>query len=308
MLAAFLFVLGSQRVPRPESSHPEWGPAPPVAPFGEAALPSQWIAVPMIFPIVGPNRYQNSYGEERGGYKHTGIDIGAPKMTPIVASFSGTLGFKKESYWIYGDDGYAILGTHLNDDNFGKSDHKADRDLMFAPGLVPGQHVKQGQFIGYVGMSGKATAPHLHFELYAPGRGPSQTRIRCAYPSLKHAIIISRPVPTPVDAKDIPKAGEEKWEGCVRKIEPESMSITLLLLSQQKFKGNPTVCIYPTWRKVRISPSLLESCGGWRSMRLRPSHIFAFHVTGTRQPIATLTGLEGRSITMAEPTIALTRR
>ncbi len=131
--------------------HPEWGPQPPVAPYGLASLPAARVVKPMIFPVVGVGRWNLSYNSVRDGYRHTGVDIRAPKMTPIVASFAGTLGMKRESFWIVGDDGWSVLGTHLNDDNPGKRDGKGSRDLMFAPDLVPGQKVRAGQLIGYVG-------------------------------------------------------------------------------------------------------------------------------------------------------------
>lgn len=290
MLLPLLLAVAVGQIPRPEPSHPEWGPAPPVAPYGEAALPADWVDVPMVFPLIGPNHYQNSYGEERGGFKHTGIDIGASKMTPIVAPFSGIIGLKRESFWIYGDNGYAMLGTHLNDDDFGRSDHHADRDMMFAPGLTPGQRVVHGQFIGYVGMSGRATAPHLHFEIYAPGTGRIQGRLRNALPSLQHARVLSKPKAIPAAPDLKPGAGEEKLEGCIRRIEPESMSLTLILLHRQTAGGEPSVVTYPTWRKVRFTPAQLEEVGGWSGLRARGrNEVIPFMVKAGGESVSTLT-------------------
>lgn len=285
LLTTLLLLLG-QRVPGPEPLHPEWGPQPPIAPYGEQDLPSERVVVPLVFPVLGKSRWNDGYGEERGGFKHTGIDIRAPKMTPIVAPFSGVIGLKRESFWIYGDNGYAMLGTHLNDDNLGTSDHKADRDLMFAPGLQPGQHVSEGQFIGYIGESGDATAPHLHFEIYAPASGRSTERIRNAYPSLQHAKVIGAPIPVSINPGDLPRAGEVKVEGCIRKIDEGNSTITLILLGTESAGETERVVTKPTWRKFKLSESEIKELGGWQTLSSYPAQkVMAMFV---RYPVGTI--------------------
>src|SRR5579859_8225206 len=182
LATGFIACLLSPRAMTSSAAYLSWGPYPPVAPITMACLPRQYATVGLIFPLVGACHWGNDYNVSRGRYRHTGIDIKAPKWTPIVAPFKGTLGMKRESFWIYGDNGWAILGTHLNDDEPGHPSHKGGRDVMFSPTLEPGQTVQAGQFIGYVGESGNATGPHLHFELYAPGSGPSEERLRNPYP------------------------------------------------------------------------------------------------------------------------------
>lgn len=246
------------------SIHPEWGPEPPVAPFGQENLPSQPVLHPMIFPVIAQVRMDNGYNEERGKFRHTGIDIRGPKMSPVVAPIAGVLGFKKYSFWIYGDDGWAVLGTHLNDDNIGKHDHAASTDLMFAPDLVPGQRIHSGQFIGYLGESGDATAPHLHFELYEPGAGATMTRIRNPWASLKAAQLITSPVVYSSLAP--PQKGFVRYQGCIRKIESDKNFLTVILTAKVLPNGQTTVITQCRYLRVKLSPTALEDAGGWDSL------------------------------------------
>lgn len=86
---------------------------------------------------------------------HYGIDFTASVGTPIYASGDGQVAKVKKAYFGYGKVividhgfGYKTLYAHLHD---------------FA--VKPGQQVKRGQVIGYVGNSGTSTAPHLHYEV-----------------------------------------------------------------------------------------------------------------------------------------------
>jgi murein DD-endopeptidase MepM/ murein hydrolase activator NlpD len=47
----------------------------------------------------------------------------------------------------------------------------------FAPGLHRGQHVSQGEIIGFVGMTGLATGPHLHYEFRVDGAQRDPLRV-----------------------------------------------------------------------------------------------------------------------------------
>jgi len=91
---------------------------------------------------------------------HTGVDFGAQTGTPILAAGNGKVvmaGF---------NGGYGL---------YVKLQHTADIGTGYGhmsrlgPGIKPGVTVRQGQVIGFVGATGMATGPHLHYEFYRGG-------------------------------------------------------------------------------------------------------------------------------------------
>jgi len=247
---------------------PEWGPPPPVAPYGMARLPQERVILPIIFPVIGKTRWRDSYGDRRSGFLHTGIDIAAPKMSPIVAPFGGTIGLKRNSFWIYADNGWAMLGTHLNDDTPGRNDGRGSRDLMFAPDVSAGSRVRAGQLIGYVGDSGNATGPHLHFELYKPGEGPTMPRIRNPRPSLHMAQRLSAPVPTILPGW--PAKGSIGLQGCLRSLDEATSTLTMILVSKQLPNGMTHSVSHPMYVRLRLDRSAVEAIGGFEALRAIP--------------------------------------
>lgn len=91
---------------------------------------------------------------------HKGTDYAAPRGTPIKAAGDGKIihAGRKGGYGntviIQHGQTYKTLYAHL---------HK------FRRGIRSGARVKQGQIIGYVGATGLATGPHLHYEFYVNG-------------------------------------------------------------------------------------------------------------------------------------------
>ncbi len=233
----------------------------------------------MIFPVIGRVKMRSGYNEPRTTHRHPGMDIVAPKMTPIVAPFSGILGMKRESFWIWADDGWGFLGTHLNDDNIGRNDDRGTRDVMFAPDLMPGQRVEAGRLIGYVGDSGNATGPHLHMELFAPGGRVGNTRgkLRDPEPSLHMAQRLSAPRVFLPASDQRPMKGEQRLQGCVRKVVPGSEgtpgTVTLLLTAKQDAAGRASAVARVRYLRVRISDSVIEGIGGWDALERIPANI-----------------------------------
>ena len=126
----------------------------------------------MIFPLAGPLEVLSTFGAERDGGErdHKGIDLGAPRLTPVLAVRDGVVtrvNRSSVSVFIRHDDGWSSWYLHLNNDTYLTDDGLG---AGVAPGLEAGDRVVAGQVIGWVGDSGNAepTPPHLHFELRTP--------------------------------------------------------------------------------------------------------------------------------------------
>lgn len=126
-------------------------------------------------PIVG-GRFTSGFGMRFHpilGYSrpHTGVDWAAPTGTPIFAAGNGTI-IKAEWDAGYGRrieiqhaNGYITTYNHMSG---------------FARGATQGAHVKQGQVIGYLGETGLATGPHLHYEVLVNGHFVDPMRVKLA--------------------------------------------------------------------------------------------------------------------------------
>jgi hypothetical protein len=125
----------------------------------------------MQWPVLG-GETGSSFGAPRegGARRHLGVDIFAPKLTPVVAVAGGTItelhAAGRECCWIKirHDDGWYSVYVHLNNDTLGTDDGQG---AGVRPGLAVGDRVVAGQVIGWLGDSGNAetASPHLHFEL-----------------------------------------------------------------------------------------------------------------------------------------------
>lgn len=102
---------------------------------------------------------------------HKGIDYGAPSGTRVratadgVVTFVGGKGGYGKTVTVRHPNGYTTLYAHLSG---------------FAEGLRRGRRVAQGEVIGFVGRTGLATGPHLHYEFHV--NGVHQNPMRLAMP------------------------------------------------------------------------------------------------------------------------------
>ena len=102
---------------------------------------------------------------------HTGVDWAAPIGTPIFAAGNGTI-IKAGRESGYGNrveiqhaNGYITTYNHMTG---------------FARGISEGIRVKQGQVVGFLGMTGLATGPHLHYEVIVNGHFVDPLRVKLA--------------------------------------------------------------------------------------------------------------------------------
>jgi murein DD-endopeptidase MepM/ murein hydrolase activator NlpD len=115
-----------------------------------------------IWPVVGP--ITSGYGWRihpifKVPEFHTGIDIGVPYGTPILAAKSGVVTY---SGW---GTGYGNLVILDNGSGIETRYSHASRLVAYV-----GERVKQGQVIAYVGSTGWSTGPHLFFEIRINGK------------------------------------------------------------------------------------------------------------------------------------------
>ena len=114
------------------------------------------FAHPFVWPVQG--RISGRFGNQRiynGTPKspHSGMDVAAPSGTPVLAPAGGIVSFAAPGLYLTG-------GTVLLDHGHGVSSnflHLSRIDVKV------GDRVKQGQVIGAVGATGRATGPHLHW-------------------------------------------------------------------------------------------------------------------------------------------------
>jgi murein DD-endopeptidase MepM/ murein hydrolase activator NlpD len=119
-------------------------------------------ATPSIWPIHG--WLSAGYGRRPDPFTgevdfHPGLDISAETGTPVQATAAGTVELAAPN----GDYGNLVVINH----GFGLATRYGHLS-KFA--VWQGKHVERGEIIGYVGATGRATGPHLHYEVLANGR------------------------------------------------------------------------------------------------------------------------------------------
>ncbi len=129
---------------------------------------------PLLRTPVDGARLTSRYGRRRHPVlrytrMHRGVDFAAARGTPVYAAGNGRIVFRGRK---------GAFGKFI------KIRHNSQYQTAYAHlrsyrrGVTSGSRVKQGQIIGYVGSTGTATGPHLHFEVIVGGRQVNPLRVR----------------------------------------------------------------------------------------------------------------------------------
>jgi murein DD-endopeptidase MepM/ murein hydrolase activator NlpD len=126
------------------------------------------VAVPSINPVE-VMKFSSGFGYRnaptRGASRnHKGIDIPGPVGTPIYATADGTIG---RAQWVSGYGKYVEI-------NHGNAVQTRYGHLS-AMNVTPGQRIRKGDILGYMGSTGRSTGSHLHYEVRIAGEAINPT-------------------------------------------------------------------------------------------------------------------------------------
>ena len=140
-----------------------------VTAFRDTVTAERRWSEPFDLPIPGcltsPFGVRRWYNGKPSGNYHAGIDQASPAGTPIHAIAGGVVRLVRE-FNIHGhvvgvDHGQGLSSIYLHMSKFA---------------VAEGAQVQKGDVIGYVGSTGRSTAPHLHWSLYANGMSINPTK------------------------------------------------------------------------------------------------------------------------------------
>jgi murein DD-endopeptidase MepM/ murein hydrolase activator NlpD len=119
---------------------------------GNYRPPASYSGGKFLWPVVGGGNYISQYFH----YGHYAIDIAADYGSEVRAAAAGTVTF---AGWKNNGGGYQVWVAH-------GSGLYTTYNHMSAITVGAGQHVARGQQVGRIGMTGDATGPHCHFEVW----------------------------------------------------------------------------------------------------------------------------------------------
>ena len=141
--------------------HHKTAPLPLVIPLLAVLATHAFAEAPHCSDMIMPTAALKAVGRGFTPGGHSGIDLLAPMGSPVRAAAPGTVAFAGR-FFGYGN----MVDVSHADGSVTRYGHLS----AFAPGLHPGTTLYAGEVLGRVGATGRATTPHLHFELRVNGR------------------------------------------------------------------------------------------------------------------------------------------
>lgn len=143
------------------------------------------VAVPSINPVE-VMKFSSGFGYRnaptRGASRnHKGIDIPGPVGSPIYATADGVIG---RAQWLGGYGKYVEI-------NHGNAVQTRYGHLS-AMNVVPGQLVRKGDILGYMGSTGRSTGSHLHYEVRIAGEAINPTAFLSPLTAESNVLIASK--------------------------------------------------------------------------------------------------------------------
>lgn len=133
-------------------------PPPAPAPAAPAVASSSAVTPAMIWPVQGP--LLSGFGPKGSGVNNDGVNIGAPKGSPVVAAASGIVVYAGNEM-----KGFGNLVLIRHEGGWVTAYAYLDRTLVAKDAVVA-----QGDMIGTVGKTGNVSSPQLHFETRQNGK------------------------------------------------------------------------------------------------------------------------------------------
>jgi murein DD-endopeptidase MepM/ murein hydrolase activator NlpD len=132
------------------------------------AAPRLDVAVPSQMPLAGMT-LTSSFGMRThpvlgGRRQHNGVDLAAPRGTPVYATADGRVGMAQ---W------FSSYGNYVQIEHGGQLQTRFGHLSSYT--VTEGEMVRKGQLIGYVGSTGRSTGPHLHYEVRVAGEAVDPT-------------------------------------------------------------------------------------------------------------------------------------
>lgn len=134
-----------------------------------AAAPATFTGKLPNWPVNG--RISSPFGPRWGGF-HNGLDVAAPMNTPVLAAAAGQVAAAGRPHLAYGDTAVMVVVVH--DPGFVTLYVHLDETRL--PPVKVGDRVRAGDVVGYVGLTGWTTGPHVHFMTVVNGRAVDPLR------------------------------------------------------------------------------------------------------------------------------------